>query len=217
MKKLIETYKNDQESVYHKWFLQNNDRLIAFRTIPKGITKVIQEIEDETFGNDFKGSSLEIVVTAISEQQQIFKGAAHAFYWKPKLRIPDIYENSQNQKAFGRFLKACLESSNSEKIVSEIKNLDELEIKGLGPAVGNILYFLHPTMFPPFNTAIVNGFNLLFNQKLKLGSWEAYLVMREKMLDENERYRDQLSNDLGALAGLLYEVGSNRMIVEDIS
>ncbi|WP_277613997.1 hypothetical protein [Neobacillus muris] len=41
-----------------------------------------------------------MVITAISEQKQVFEGAAHAFYWKPKLRIPDIYENSQNQKAF---------------------------------------------------------------------------------------------------------------------
>jgi hypothetical protein len=32
----------------------------------------------------------------------IFKGADHAFMWKPKLRIPDIYESPDNQRAFGR-------------------------------------------------------------------------------------------------------------------
>jgi type II restriction enzyme len=214
MKSLIELYKSDQESVYHTWFLHSNDRLKAFRTIRKGLLKVIKEIEEETFGNDFKGSSLEMVVTAISEQKQIFEGASHAFYWKPKLRIPDIYENTQNQKAFGRFLKACLETTSAEKVVEEIQILDKMKIKGLGPAVANIIYFLHPTLFPPFNTAIVNGYNLLFNEKMKLGSWEAYLDMKTNLIQENEGHREQLSKDLGALAGLLFEIGSNRMIIE---
>ncbi|MFL6561451.1 MAG: hypothetical protein ACJ8MO_35775, partial [Bacillus sp. (in: firmicutes)] len=214
MKSLIELYKSDQESVYHTWFLHSNDRLKAFRTIRKGLLKVIKEIEEETFGNDFKGSSLEMVVTAISEQKQIFAGASHAFYWKPKLRIPDIYENTQNQKAFGRFLKACLETTSAEKVVEEIQILDKMKIKGLGPAVANIIYFLHPTLFPPFNTAIVNGYNLLFNEKMKLGSWEAYLDMKTNLIQENEGHREQLSKDLGALAGLLFEIGSNRMIIE---
>jgi type II restriction enzyme len=215
MKLLIDQYKNDQESVYHTWFLHSTDRLKAFRTIRKGLSKVIKEIEEGIFGNDFKGSSLEMVVTAISEQKQVFEGAAHAFYWKPKLRIPDIYENIENQKAFGRFLKACLDGSSTEKVIAEIQRLDSLKIKGLGPAVANILYFLHPTLFPPFNTAILNGYNLLFNQKLKLGSWSAYLEMREKMVQANEQYRAELSKDFGALAGLLFEIGSNRMIIEN--
>jgi len=215
VKSLIESYKNDQESVYHTWFLHSTDRLKAFRTIRKGLQKVIKEIEEETFGNDFKGSSLEIVLTAITEQKQVFEGAAHAFYWKPKLRIPDIYENNINQKAFGRFLKACLEAADSNKVIEEIHTLDSLNIKGLGPAVANILYFLHPTQFPPFNTAIVNGFNQLFQKKIKLGSWEAYLTMRENILDANEQYRSQLSKDLGAIAGLLFEIGSNRIIFEE--
>jgi type II restriction enzyme len=55
---------------------------------------------------------------------------------------------------------------------------------------------------------------LLFTEKLKLGSWEVYLEMREKMLIENELNRNCLSKDLGALAGLLFEIGSNRMIIE---
>lgn len=44
---------------------------------------MIEAIQTRTFGNDFKGSVLETVVTAIPEQKQIFDGAAHAFYWKP--------------------------------------------------------------------------------------------------------------------------------------
>lgn len=214
MRSLIESYKNDQESVYSTWFLHSNDRLKAFRTIRKGLLKVIIEIQEGTFGNDFKGSSLEMVVSSISEQKQIFEGAAHAFYWKPKLRIPDIYENNQNQKAFGRFLRACLETTSAEKVIDEIRAIDRLKIKGLGPAVANILYFLHPTLFPPFNTAIVNGFNLLYNEKLKLGSWKAYLEIRTKLIDENDRHRNHLSKDLGALAGMLFEIGSNRMIID---
>lgn len=211
---LIKTYKEDEESVYHTWFLNSVDRLKAFRTIRKSLPKVIEEIETETFGNEFKGSSLELVVTSISEQKQVFEGAAHAFFWKPKLRIPDIYENEENKKAFGRFLRVCLEASAKEKVISEIITLKNLNIKGLGPAVANILYFLHPTWFSPFNTAIVNGFNMIFNEKMKLGSWEAYIEMNSTLTRENNLYRNFLSNDLGALAGLLFEVGSNRMIIE---
>lgn len=51
--------------------------------------------------NDFKGSSLDY----IAEQKQIFVGVAHPFYWKPKLQIPDIYENQNNKIAFGQFLE----------------------------------------------------------------------------------------------------------------
>ena len=49
----------------------------------------------------------ESVVVSIAEQRQIFRGADHAFLWKPRLHVPDIYENPDNQRAFGRFLHAC--------------------------------------------------------------------------------------------------------------
>ena len=214
---IIDEYRNDTESVYHTWFLNNQERLKAFRTIKTGLCDVIDQIENRTFGNDFKGSSLEYVITAISEQKQVFEGAAHPFFWKPKLRIPDIYENEVNQLAFGRFLKACSIATNEKQIVQEILKLDSLKIKGLGPAVANILYFLHPTLFPPFNTAIVNGFNALFNEKIKLGSWTAYLTMREQIMNSNQQYRTYFSNDLGALAGLFFELGSGRIVIENNS
>lgn len=210
---IIEEYIKDTESVYHTWFINNDERLKAFRTIKKGVNQVVTEIERRTFGNDFKGSSLEIVVTAIAEQKQIFEGAAHPFFWKPKLRIPDIYENIRNQLAFGRFLKACLLAKNEKQIFDEIIKLDQLKIKGLGPAVANIIYFLHPTMFPPFNTSIVRGFNALFSKKIKLGSWPADLEMREYILSANQR--SNLSKDLGAFTGLLFEIGSGRLVIPE--
>lgn len=83
---LIQTYKADPESVYNTWFVSNEDRLKAFRAIRRGVLNVIQDIKSGTFGNDFKDSSLEVVLNSITEQKQVFQGAAHPFYWKPKLR-----------------------------------------------------------------------------------------------------------------------------------
>jgi type II restriction enzyme len=213
LEKYILEYKADSDSVYHTWFLNNTDRLKAFRTIRSGVAEVVHAIETRTFGNDFKGSPLEFVLAAICEQKQVFEGAAHAFYWKPKLRIPDIYENEEHQLAFGRFLQAVSQTSQEKKVLAEILKLDSLRIKGLGPAVANILYFLHPTLFPPFNTAIVNGFNQLLGRKIKLGSWSAYLEMREELMILNEANGTSLSKDLGAIGGLMFEVGIGRIIV----
>lgn len=212
---LIKEYRSDVESVYQTWFINNDERLKAFRTIKNGIKQVIDEIENDEFGCDFKGSSLEVVVTAIAEQKQIFEGAAHAFYWKPKLRIPDIYENEVNKKTFARFLKNCLQSTSEKQLLEEVVKLHEQKIKGLGPAVANILYFLHPTIFPPFNTAIVNGFNSLFNEKVKLGSWTEYLRMRDIILDFNQEYSSLLSKDLGAIGGLFFEIGVARLVIHE--
>ena len=83
-------------------------------------------------------------------------------------------------------------------------------MKGLGPAVANLLYFIHPTLMPPFNTGIVNGFNAVAGGNVKLGRWDHYLSMREGILRLNDTHRQQLSNDLGAVAGLLFDVGSGR-------
>jgi type II restriction enzyme len=95
-----------------------------------------------------------------------------------------------------------------------MSKLAALSIKGLGPAVASIVYFLHPTLVPPFNTAIVNGYNALYGARLKLGSWQSYFTMREGMLQTNEQHRNLLSKDFGALAGLLFEIGSDRLVVE---
>lgn len=211
--KIINQYKNDHESVYNTWFINNEDRLKAFRSIRRGVLQVVADIKNKTFPNDFKGSSLEFVLSCIAEQKQVFMGVAHPFYWKPKLRIPDIYENQENKQAFGQFLENCLKATKEDQILKEIMHLDSLKIKGLGPAVGSILYFLHPTLMPPFNTAIVNGFNALFKDNKKLGSWSEYLKIREVLIDSNTKYKTLFSNDLGAIAGLLFEIGTQKMLI----
>lgn len=209
----IEQYKTDPESVYNTWFVGAESRLKAFRAIRHGVKEVALRIAQGNFGNDFKGSALEVVLMAITEQKQVFEGAAHPFYWKPKLRIPDIYESETNQKLFGAFLFSCLNASREEQVLGEISRLANAKIKGIGPAVASILYFLHPTFIPPFNTAILNGYNALFNTRLKLGSWDSYLTMRETIINTNLVHRDLLSKDLGAFAGLLYEIGAGRILV----
>ncbi|MBL8744917.1 MAG: type II restriction endonuclease [Phycisphaerae bacterium] len=206
---LISRWKDDAGGAYRSWFLWEQ-RIKNFRSIRAGIAEVVREIDAGTFGNVYKGSSLETVVHSIAEQRQIFKGADHAFLWKPKLRIPDIYESPDNQRAFGRFLHACSCCDTEEGVVRAIRQLAERGIKGLGPAAANMLYFLHPTLVPPFNTAIVKGYNALTGSKVKLGSWEEYLAMREGVLRINAEHRAVLSNDLGAIAGLLFDVGSGR-------
>lgn len=215
--RLIEDYKQHPNLVYQSWFLHNEDRLKAFRSIRRGVLQIISDIKDGSFPNDFKGSSLEFVLNCITEQKQVFEGASHPFYWKPKLRIPDIYENQEHKRYFGQFLECCLKATKPEAVVNEIKKLDAYKIKGLGPAVASIVYFLHPTWVPPFNTAIVNGYNRLFNERRKLGSWSEYLAIRDKLIQFNQQYRSLLSNDLGALAGLLFEVGAGNLLVPGLA
>jgi type II restriction enzyme len=206
---LLDRWRADPNGTYRSWFLWE-ERLKNFRSIRRGLQEVVDEIEAGTFGNIYRGSSLETVVHSIAEQRQIFKGADHAFLWKPKLRIPDIYENADNQRAFGRLLDICLCCNTEQQIVSAIHEIDSKKIKGLGPAVANLLYFLHPTIVPPFNTAIVNGYNALTGAKVKLGRWDDFLAMRNGILELNLKHRNALSNDLGAIGGLLFDVGTGR-------
>lgn len=212
---IVVNHKTDPESVYNTWFINNEERLKAFRAIRRGVGQVVQDIKDRTFGTDFKGSSLEVVLTSITEQKQVFEGAAHPFYWKPKLRIPDIYENEANKIIFGQFLESCLNANKEDQIVREIIKLSQQNIKGLGPAVANILYFIHPTIIPPFNTAMLNGFNMLFKENKKLGSWNSYLEMRETIFRVNNQFLSLLSKDLGAISGLLFDIGVGRIVVDE--
>lgn len=209
LRSLISRWREDAGGTYRTWFLWE-ERLKNFRSIRGGLGRVAAEMASGTFGSAYRGSSLETVVSSIAEQRRIFKGADHAFLWKPKLRIPDIYEDAENQRAFGRFLAACCGCSDGAGVVAAIRTLDERRIKGLGPAAANLLYFLHPTAVPPFNTAIVKGYNALTGASVRLGRWPDYLAMREGVLRLNEEHRALLSNDLGALAGLLFDVGSGR-------
>jgi type II restriction enzyme len=206
---LIRRWKDDPAAAYQSWFLWS-ERVKNFRSIRRGLEVVVAEIADGSFGNSYRGSSLETVVHSIAEQRQIFRGADHAFLWKPKLRIPDIYENPANQRAFGRLIDGCACCSTAEEIVRNIETIDRCCIKGLGPAVANLIYFLHPTLVPPFNTKIVEGYNRLTGAQVKLGSWPQFLAMRQGILDLNARYRDLLSNDLGAIGALLFDIGADR-------
>lgn len=209
MRTLIERWRQDADGTYQSWFLWE-ERLKNFRSIRRGLEQVVTEMKAGTFGTLYKGSSLETVVKSIAEQRQIFKGADHAFLWKPKLRIPDIYESRDNQLAFAEFLDTCSCCTGEKQVLGAIRRLDEHHIKGVGPAAANLLYFLHPTVIPPFNTAMVNGYNLLTGAKVKLGSWDEFLAMREGILRLNDSHRALLSNDLGAIGGLLFDVGSGR-------
>lgn len=209
---LIDRWRADAGGTYQTWFLWE-ERIKNFRSIRRGLEAVVEEIEADRFGNVYKGSSLETVVGSIAEQRQIFKGADHAFLWKPKLRIPDIYESRPNQLAFARFLHHCACCSTDEAILQAIHALDAQTIKGLGPAAANLLYFLHPTRVPPFNTAIVKGYNALTGAKVKLGRWTEYLAMRRGIFEFNNQYRALLSNDFGAIGGLLFDIGSGRYVV----
>lgn len=208
---LIVRWKEDPGGTYRSWFLWDQ-RIKNFRSIRAGIAQVVREIESGSFGNVYRGSPLETVIHSIAEQRQIFKGADHAFLWKPKLRIPDIYEDADNQRAFGRFLQTCACCDTEDGVLSAIRQLADRKIKGLGPAAANMLYFLHPTLAPPFNTAIVKGYNAITGANVKLGSWDEYLAMRSGILRINAAHRGLLSNDLGAIAGLLFDVGTGRYI-----
>jgi type II restriction enzyme len=211
---LIRHWRDDPGGTYRTWFLWE-ERIKNFRSIRRGIQAVVEEIRHDRFGNAYRASSLETVLDSIAEQRQVFKGADHAFMWKPKLRIPDIYEDRSNQLAFGQFLDVCLCCSAEKQLVNAIHALDARKIKGLGPAAANLLYFLHPTLAPPFNTAIVKGYNALTGAGVKLGRWNEYLAMREGILELNHTHRSHLSNDLGAVAAFLFDVGSGRYPVPD--
>lgn len=216
VRELVQRWRDDAGGTYRTWFLWDQ-RLKNFRSLGRGIQQVSAEIEADTFGTAFRGSSLETVVHGIAEQRQIFKGADHAFLWKPKLRIPDIYEDRGNQLAFGRLLETCRCCTTEAQLLTAIRAFAARGVKGLGPAAANLLYFLHPTLMPPFNTAIVNGYNALTGSRVKLGRWEEYLRMRAGILAINEEMRDLLSNDLGAVAGLLFDLGSGRYAVPPLA
>jgi type II restriction enzyme len=209
LKLLIQRWREDPNGTYQSWFLWE-ERLKNFRSIRRGLQQVVADIQANTFGTAYRGSSLETVVKSIAEQRQIFKGADHAFLWKPKLRIPDIYESRDNQLAFGQFLDTCMCCNTEGQLAAAIHRLGSKNIKGLGPAAANLMYFLHPTLMPPFNTAIVNGYNALTGARVKLGRWSEYMAMRSGILRVNEQRRELLSNDLGAIGGLLFDLGSGR-------
>ncbi|MCB2294013.1 hypothetical protein LGK95_10830 [Clostridium algoriphilum] len=61
-----------------------------------------------------------------------------------------------------------MSANTADKLLKKIIKLDSYHIKGLGPSEANRLYFLQPTLIPPFNTAILKGFNAIFDDNKKL-------------------------------------------------
>jgi type II restriction enzyme len=65
---LIERWKHDPGSTYSTWFLWD-ERLKNFRSIRRGIARVVEDLEAGSFGNAYRGSSLETVVGSVAEQR----------------------------------------------------------------------------------------------------------------------------------------------------
>ena len=127
---LIDHWKNDPHSTYASWFLWEG-RLKNFRSIRRGIGQVVRDTQAGTFGNLYRGSTLETVVHSVAEQRQI-------------------------------------------------------------------------------HTAIVRGYNAVTGGNVKPGRWGHYLSTREAALRLNVEHRAHLSKDFGAIAGLLFDIGSGR-------
>lgn len=53
---IIQQYKTDQESVYNTWFINNEERLKAFRSIRRGVIQVVEDIKSKTFPDNGKNS-----------------------------------------------------------------------------------------------------------------------------------------------------------------
>lgn len=51
---ITQQYKADTESVYNTWFVDNDQRLKAFRTIRRDVLQVIADIKNKDFPNDFR-------------------------------------------------------------------------------------------------------------------------------------------------------------------
>ncbi len=145
MTPLLARQRVDPAATYRSWFPWA-ERVQTFRSSRCGLQQVVAEIKAGTFGVAYCGSSLETVVHSIAEQRQIFRGADHAFLWTPKLHIPDIYENPENQRVFGCLLDTCVCCTTVQQVLSANREIDAKCIKGLGPAVVNLLYFLHPPL-----------------------------------------------------------------------
>lgn len=80
---LLHRWREDPGGSYRLWFLWE-ERLKNFRSIRRGLAVVDDDIRTDTFGCQYRGSSLETVVKSIAEQQPLFLGADHEFPGRPK-------------------------------------------------------------------------------------------------------------------------------------
>ena len=175
---LIDHWKADPHSTFNSWFLWE-ERLKNFRSIRRGIGQVVKDIRSRHLRQCLPGLITGDGRGLGRRAAPDLQGCRSRLPWKPKLRIPDIYENAENQRAFARLLHTCDCCDTAQAVVEAIQRIDTLQIKGLGPAVANLLYFIHPTLVMPFNTAIVKGYNAVTGGNVKLGRWDHHLSMRE--------------------------------------
>src|SRR3546814_3535613 len=66
---ILQRWQQDPTATYHTWF-RWEERIKNFRSIRRGLQAVVQEIDAGTFGNAYRGSSLETVVSAVAEQRR---------------------------------------------------------------------------------------------------------------------------------------------------
>jgi type II restriction enzyme len=193
---LIERYKSDPESVYNTWFVGGEERMKAFRAIRRGVRDTVDSIAAGTFGNDFKGSPLEVVLTAITEQKQVFEGAAHPFFWKPT-HILHLRERVQETKVW-----RVSEASNATpgQVLAEISARRRTNQNSARQSPTSCISCTRRCA--AFNTAMVNGFNACLRQRARLVEFSGVREDRAR-----RRGADRLSKDLGAFAGLLGNVG----------
>lgn len=52
---ILTIFKQDQESVFNTWFINNDERLKVFRSIRRGAKKVIEDIKKNVSGMTLKG------------------------------------------------------------------------------------------------------------------------------------------------------------------
>ncbi len=64
-RRLLERWREDPGGTYTIWFLWE-ERLKNFRSIRRGIAAVVSDIERGSFGNIYRGSSLETVVGSVA-------------------------------------------------------------------------------------------------------------------------------------------------------
>jgi type II restriction enzyme len=69
IRRLITRWRDDQGATYQSWFLWN-ERLKNFRSIRRGLSEVVNEIEAGTFGSAYKGGLKAVLAVSQSLSRQ---------------------------------------------------------------------------------------------------------------------------------------------------
>ncbi len=56
LSQVIQQYKAGNQSVFNTWFINNEERLKAFRSIRRGEMQVVNDIKCKRFPKDYKSS-----------------------------------------------------------------------------------------------------------------------------------------------------------------